>query len=325
MKRREFIAGLGGAAAWPVVAWGQQQPLPVVGFLMPGGHVVDAYLEAAFRKSLNDAGYFEGTNLRIEARWAENEPDRLAALAADLVSHQVTIIVAGGNRPALVSKAATSTIPIVFATGSDPVKLGLVASLNRPGGNLTGVIFLAQSLESKRLGLLHDMVPQANRIAVLLNPNNPAADVQVRGVDEAARALGLQLYTQHAGTERDIDTALASIAEARVGGLLVGGDPLFNNQRANIVAQAERYRLPAIYEWREFPEVGGLMSYGTSLTGAFRQVGVYTGQILRGAKPADLPVQQATKFELVINAKTAKSLGIGVPPLLLASADEVIE
>jgi putative tryptophan/tyrosine transport system substrate-binding protein len=324
MKRRAFMAGLGSAAACPLVAWGQQ-PMPVVGFLAPGRHVVDAYVEAAFRRGLNDAGYFEGRNVRIEARWAENEPDRLPALAADLVSLQVTIIVAGGNRPALASKAATSTIPIVFASGSDPVKLGLVASLNRPGGNLTGVIFLAQLLESKRLGLLHDMLPQANRIAVLLNPNNPAADVQLKGIDEAARGFGLQLYMQHAGTEGDIDTAFASIAEARVGGLLVGADPFFYSHRANIVAQAERYRLPAIYEWREFPEDGGLMSYGTSLTAAFRQVGVYTGQILGGAKPADLPVQQATKFELVINAKTAKSLGIEVPPSLLASADEVIE
>jgi putative tryptophan/tyrosine transport system substrate-binding protein len=325
MKRRAFIAGLGGTLVLPLAARAQQQTMPLVGSLFPTGHVADSFAEAAFRNGLNEAGYFDGKNARIETRWAENKAERLPALAADLVSRHVTVIFAGGNQPALAAKAATATIPIVFVTGGDPVKLGLVASLNRPGGNLTGVVFLTQLLESKRLGLLHDMVPQANRIAALLNPNNPIADTQVREIDEAAHALGLQLQIQYASTERDIDTAFATIAQARAGGLLVGADPFFFNKRANIIAQAEHYRLPAMYEWREFPVAGGLMSYGTSLTGAYRHAGVYTGQILKGANPADLPVQQATKFELVINLKTAKALGLTIPPTLLARADEVIE
>ena len=323
MNRRSFIAALGGAAAWPVVA-GAQVSTPVVGFIDPGDSNGDAGYVTAFRKGLNETGFVDGTNVTIEIHWLEGKFDRVSALTADLVSRQVAAI-ASTTPGALAAKAATSTIPIVFASGGDPVKLGLVESLNRPGGNVTGVSFFGALMESKRLSLLHEMVPQAGVIAVLLNPSNPVIDTQSREIDYAAHALGLRLDVEHASTDSDLDTAFAAFAEARAGALLIASDPIFNSKREKLAAEAARHMLPAISDGRKFAEGGGLMSYGTSLTGSFHQVGVYTGQILKGAKPADLPVLQATNFEFMINVKTAKALGLEIPPQLLARADEVIE
>ena len=281
---------------------------------------------AAFRQGLSETGYVEGQNVAIEYRWAEGRYDRLPALAADLVGRKVDVIVTSGGDPAaLAAKNATSTIPIVFTVGGDPVAAGLVASLARPGGNLTGVSILAVELMPKRLELLSELVPQARVIALLVNPNNPNAERIMRDVQEAARAKGVQLHILKAGTESEIDAAFASLVQLQAGALVVGADPFFNSRREQLVALAARHAVPAIYEWREFAAAGGLISYGASLTAAYRQVGIYAGKILKGAKPADLPVQQPTTFELVVNLKTAKALGLTVPPSILARADEVIE
>jgi putative ABC transport system substrate-binding protein len=326
VKRREFITLLGGtAAAWPLAARAQQPAMPVVGYLGLTSAEADAYLLAPFRKGLSEAGFDEGRNVTIDYRFAERDVRRLPALAAELVARKVTVVYTATTVSALAMKAATATIPIVFAIGADPVKSGLVASLNRPGGNLTGLSFFTNQMEAKRLGLLHELVPKVDRIAVLLNPRNPFFDNQSRDLDEASRALGLKIHIEGASNEQDISTAFAAFARERAGALLVGADPYFNSQRALVIGPAAQLRLPAIYEWREFAEAGGLMSYGTSLTGAYRQASDFVVRILKGANPADMPVLQSTKFEFVINLRAAKGLGIEVPPGLSAIADEVIE
>jgi ABC-type uncharacterized transport system substrate-binding protein len=324
MNRREFMLILGGAmtAGRPLPA--QQKAMPVIGFLGIGspGPVRAPYL-AAFRQGLSETGYIEGQNLSIEFRWAEGSSDRLPALAADLVGHKVDVIVTqGGILPALAAKGATSTIPIVF-TGGAPVEQGLVASLARPGGNLTGFTFFLIELVPKRLELLSELVPEARVIALLVNPSPPNS--WLGELQQAARTKGVQLLILKAATESEIDAAFASLVELRAGALLVGPDPFFNDRREQLVALAARYALPTSYEWRESVAAGGLISYGPSLTAAYRQVGIYAGRILKGEKPADLPVQQPTRFELVVNLQTAKALGLTVPPSILARADEVIE
>jgi putative ABC transport system substrate-binding protein len=328
MRRRDVIILLGGAAVssilWPLPACAQQQAMPVIGFLNGSSAWEYAHLAAAFRQGLSEIGYVEGRNVAIDYRWAEGHYDRLPALATDLVRRQVAVI--AGNTPAtFAAKAATTTIPIVFSSGSDPIKLGFVASLNQPGGNVTGVSFFSAVLEPKRLGILRELVPTAAMIAVLLNPKYPDAEAQSKDVQEAARTLGLQIQILRASTERDLDATFATLAQLRVGGLLVCADPFLYSRRDYIVALATRYAVPAIYEQREYALAGGLVSYGTSLTDAYRQVGIYTGRVLKGEKPANLPVMQSTRFEFVINLKTAKTLGLDVPPGLSARADEVIE
>jgi len=325
MRRREFILALGGAAAWPFPAGAQQPALPIIGWLH--GATPDAYapMTTAFRKGLNERGYFEDQNVKIEYRWAEGRLERLPELAADLVHRQVSVIFAGGGaEPALAAKAATSNIPIVFANGVDPVEVRLVASVNRPGGNITGVSFLINTLGPKELEILHDLQPKGV-IAALLNPDLATATSQSNDVQAAARALKLQVHVYHASTEHEIDMVFASLAEARTGGLMIGANAFFFSRRDQFVELATRYSIPTIYPWREAVVGGGLVSYGASVTDAYRLAGTYLGRILKGEKTADLPVQQSSNTELVINLKTAKTLGITFPQSLLGRADDVIE
>ena len=327
MKRREFLAIFGGAvAAAGASADAQQNPVPVIGFLNSASPAPFANYVAAFRRGLQETGYTEGRNLAIEFRWAEGQNDRLGAMAADLVSRGVAVIAAtGGPLPSFAAKAATGTIPIVFAMAGDPVKRGLVASLSRPGGNITGYNLIASELDGKRMGVLHDLAPNARHVAVLLNPKNPNFDGQKQDVETAAGVLGLQIAIVNAANPAELDAVLAKPQLGDAAALLVGTDPLFTNRREQIVERVASLALPAIYEWREFVDVDGLISYGPSLSDGYRQVGAYVGRILNGEKPADLPVIQPTRFELVINQKTAKALGLTVPPILLSQADEVIE
>jgi putative ABC transport system substrate-binding protein len=326
MNRRELLLVLGGAMTAAPALRAQQKAMPVIGVLNTGPPGPSpAPFMAAFRQGLSEAGYVEGQNLAIEYRWAEGHYDRLPALAADLVGRKVDLIMATSPPSALAAKSATSTIPIVFRSGADPVGDGLVASLARPGGNVTGVSGLADELTAKRLELLSELVPRAGVIALLMNPNNATAERVIRDVQEAARTKGLQLHVLKASSESEIDTAFASLVQLHAGALVVGADPFLTGRREQLVALASRHAVPSSYAWREFAASGGLISYGSSLTSAFRLVGTYAGKILKGAKPADLPVQQPTTFELVINLKTAAALGLTVPPSLLARADEVIE
>jgi putative ABC transport system substrate-binding protein len=324
-KRREFITLLGGAATWPLAAHAQQA-MPVVGFLSTRAPSDDPHLLAAVRQGLKDAGYIEHQNIAIEYRFAENQNDRLSALAADLVHRQVAVIIAGPTPAALAAKAATATIPIVFEVATDPVALGLVASLNRPGGNVTGVTNLGVEVTPKRLQLLHELVPTVTNIALLINPSSPrVAEALLRDSQAAANALGLTLHVLEASTEPELDTAFVTLVRLRVGALAIGADPFFTSRSAQLAALTVRHAVPAVYEFREFVAAGGLIGYGASLADAYRQAGTYVARILKGDKPADLPVQQSTKVELIINLKTAKALGLTVPVPLLGRADEVIE
>jgi putative ABC transport system substrate-binding protein len=328
LGRREFITLLGStAAAWPLIARAQQPAIPVIGLLGSASLDLWASRMRAFHQGLSETGYVDGRNVAIEYRWAEGHNDRLPALAADLVRRRVTVIVAPGSTPAaLAAKAATSTIPIVFWIGGDPIELGLVASLNRPEGNLTGVTTLNQELVAKRVELLHEVVPGTSSIALLINPTSPTlTKTAIEDAQAAARSLGLELHVLNASTERDFDVVFANLIQLRAGGLVIGSDAFFSSQFEQLSVLAIRHAVPTVYQFREFAAAGGLMSYGGSLTNAYRGVGVYTGRILKGEKPADLPVQQVTKVELIINLKTAKALGLNIPLPLIGRADEVIE
>jgi putative ABC transport system substrate-binding protein len=328
IRRREFVTLLGGAAAtWPRAANAQQPAMPVIGFLDPRSPHTLADQLRAFRQGLKDTGYVEGENVAIEYRFADNQMDRLAALAAELVRRRVAVIVATGSTPAaLAARDATGTIPIVFIAGEDPVKLGLVASLAQPGGNLTGINFFSAELGAKRLGLLRELVSNATRVAVLVNPAYATnADSTLRDVEPAGRALGLQIQFVHASTSREIDAAFAAFVRERPDAIFVGPDPFFLSRRVQLTHLASRHAIPSMYTGRDYADAGGLISYGTNIADAWRQLGVYAGRILKGAKPAEIPVAQGTKFELIINSQTARTLGLTVPPSLLAAADEVIE
>jgi putative ABC transport system substrate-binding protein len=332
MKRREFIGLIGGATAarstlWPVAAHAQQRTMPVIGFLGATSAETYATFVSGLQLGLKDTGFVENDNVTILFRWAEGHYDRLPALAADLVSRRVSVILATGGLPSsLAAKQATTTIPIVFTLGSDPIKFGLVASLNRPGGNVTGVTLFTYLLDAKRVELMHELVPSAPSIALLVNPSSAAqAEANYADVEAASRKFGQQLIVLKASTESQIDQAIATLVQSKAGALMVNSDPFFLSRRDQLVALVTRFGIPAIFEWRQLAEAGGLMSYGINLVDAFRQAGVYVGKILRGEKPADLPVLQPTKFELVINLKTAKTLGLTVPTTMLVAADEVIE
>jgi len=327
MRRRDFMTLLGGTAAtWPLAARAQQPAMPVVGFLDPRSLEPTAHLVAAFRHGLSETGYVEGQNVTIEYRWAEGHNDRLPDLAADLVSRRVAAITTpGGIAAALAAKAVTSTIPIVFMAAGDPVQAGLATSLSRPGGNTTGVSFMSGEIAAKQLGLMHELVPQAERFAVLVNPKNPNTESLTRDVQAAALAIGRQIEVFPASTNHDIDTAFARLMQQKADGLLVGADPLFTARRAQLVILATHHRLPTVYFDRVLTDMGGLMSYGANLADQYRQVGIYVGRVLKGEKPADMPVIRPTKFDLLINLQTARTLGLKVPPTLLATADEVIE
>jgi putative tryptophan/tyrosine transport system substrate-binding protein len=324
MRRREFIGLIGGAAAWPLAVRAQQPAMPVIGFLHPGSPDSYPHVIAAMHKGLRETGYVEGRNVAIEYRWARGQSDRLPELAADLVRRQVAVIAAlGGPNPPLAAKAATATIPIVFVTATDPVDTGLVTSLNHPNANLTGVHMLGTLLNPKRQELLHELLPTVALVAMLVNPTRASTQFELGDGQVAADKLGQQIRILNVSTDRELDAAFATIVEQRLGGLIVSGDPFFTDRRDQLVLLATRHAIPAIFAWREFAVAGGLMSYGMSLTTAYRQVGIYIGKILKGATPADLPVMQPT--ELVVNLKAAKVLGLTVPPALLARADEVIE
>jgi putative ABC transport system substrate-binding protein len=325
IRRREFISLFGGAAAWPIAARAQQRPMPVIGVLHMAYPHSSAPMVAAFRQGLGETGFVEGRNVSIEYRWAEGQLERIPTLAADLVQRQVAVIFTGGPPPVRALKTLTTTIPVVFIMGEDPVKEGLVASLNRPGGNVTGYSHFTNLLFGKRLRLLHECVPKDAAFGFLVNPENPNAEPDTKDAQIAADALGRQLHVFKAKTERDFDPAFEHMGRLRVGGLCVNTDGLFIDRREQIIALAERRSIPAIYDQREFPVEGGLMSYGASQVDSWRQGGIYVGRILKGEKPGDLPVQQSTKFDFVINLKTAKALGIDIPPGILAIVDEVIE
>jgi putative ABC transport system substrate-binding protein len=327
MQRREFITLIGGAAAgWPLAARAQQPAMPVIGFLNSASPQPFENYVAGFRAGLKETGYVDGQNVVIEFRWAEGHYDQLPGMAADLVRRKVAVLVSTGGTPSVMAaKAATTTVPIVFTIGGDPVRFGIVTSLSRPGGNMTGVNMLATQMETKRLGLLRALVPKAELIAILLNPNNPLATDQMREIQEAARALGQQIHILPASSESEINAAFATVVQLHAAAMLVGADPFFNSQHDKIIALAARHAIPAIYEQRDHALAGGLMSYGTSFRDGYRQAGIYVGRILKGEKPGDLPVVQSTKFEFVINLKTAKALRIEVPPNLSAEADEIIE
>jgi len=326
MKRREFITFIAGTAAWPFATQAQQPAMPVVGFINAASPKPYARMQSAFVKGLSETGYVENQNVKIEYRWAQGEIDRLPALAADLVHREVTVIAATGTPAALAAKAATTTIPIVFEIGSDPVQLGLVASLNRPGGNVTGIAQLAIEVAPKRLELLHEMIPKARIIALLADPTDRAIfENTTRGAQSAARSLGLELHVLNVSTDHDLDAAFANLAQSRAGGVVISGGQFFNSRSKQLAAAALQHAVPTISPYVDIAGAGGLMSYGTSITDAYRLAGIYTGRVLKGEKPADLPVQQATKVELTINLRTAKALGITVPSSLIGRADEVIE
>jgi ABC-type uncharacterized transport system substrate-binding protein len=326
MRRREFITLLGGATAWPLaVARAQQTAMPVIGFLHSGAADGNVPLVAAYRRGLGEAGFKEGENVAIDFRWANGQYDRLPSMAADLVAHQYAVITAGGPPAARAAKAATATIPIVFASGEDPVQAGFVASLNRPGGNVTGVYLFLIQLSAKKLSLLHDLLPHVSVIGAILNPGSAGGGVEAKDLEAAGRALGLRVHIVNAKSVQEIEVGFATLRQQGVGAVIVGADPYYGSQRTQIVAVAERYALPAMYEQRAFVDAGGLISYGTDLGDGYRQAGIYAGRILKGEKPADLPVLQSTKFQLVINLETAKSLGIKISDNMLSLADELIE